>query len=1029
MRLLLFLLFLSTAAQAQRIRYFTHFTEKEGLSHNYVRCILRDRQGYLWVGTVNGLNRYDGYTFRQYMPDTRQAGRTISNEHIFDLKQDAAGFIWIATSNGLNRYDPRTETFQVWKNTGRNDGSLPNSLVRHIYIDKNSRLWLVCDNRDLCRFDPAAGTFKTYPWKAFLDKMLPKSAGAEYKSIYKLQPRGDSGLWLDTNLGLFSFDLASETFSYHTAQHGGLRAAKPATCPDILYLGSWEKDLLRYDACNSQWSQIKLPISPELTGGRRYVTQAFPVGEKHWVLGREGLFLLDHATEKMTPVRPDAQNHFTAPTGLLENYYLEQNGMLWLGGEQGLWLFDPAAQHFSYSALRPENTNDFYNSFHRFTDSKLDGRRYLLDYYYHALLVFENGKLLKNIRLPGLAAALFEDREGRLWIGSGQHIFQLDRKTLTLRPFAVPPHLPAPAANFLFSDIEQDAAGNYWFASNSAGVLVWRPGTNEWWKPGEKQHFIGRAVSDVFADRERRTVWIATQDYGLFRYDEASGQFTLYRQEEQSPENSLGAYIVNGVCKDGQGYIWAATDPGGLSRFDYNARPGQEFITLNNGDGLPSNQVYSVLTDHSGNVWAGTAKGLAWVNSRTLQLRSFGKKDGMVNDYLDLPLSPAANGEVLAGTIYGVQSFHPDSLLRENAVPEILLTSFKIFDKNYADSLNINFLKKINLRWQQNFFSFEIASTNFSQPQKNEYAYRLRDFDKDWVYLNNRHSASYTNVPPGDYVLEIKSGREGRWYEPGVRLGIHIIPPFWSTWWFRLLAVLAITGVGWGFYRWRIAQIRREEALKTEFNQRIARTEMAALRAQMNPHFVFNCLSSINRFILVNKPDEASAYLTKFSRLIRLILDNSRTETVPLNKELDALQLYVEMEQMRFSDRFEYRPEISPQVQTEHVEVPPLLIQPFVENAIWHGLMHKKAPGLLQVRVFYEGKKLCIEVEDDGIGRQRAMELKSRSATVNKSLGMKVTAERLEVINQIYGTHAVATTEDLTKENGAAAGTRVRITF
>jgi LytS/YehU family sensor histidine kinase len=180
---------------------------------------------------------------------------------------------------------------------------------------------------------------------------------------------------------------------------------------------------------------------------------------------------------------------------------------------------------------------------------------------------------------------------------------------------------------------------------------------------------------------------------------------------------------------------------------------------------------------------------------------------------------------------------------------------------------------------------------------------------------------------------------------------------------------------------------------------------------------------------LVNKPDEASAYLTKFSRLIRLILDNSRTETVPLNKELDALQLYVEMEQMRFSDRFEYRPEISPQVQTEHVEVPPLLIQPFVENAIWHGLMHKKAPGLLQLRVFYEGKNLCIEVEDDGIGRQRAMELKSRSATVNKSLGMKVTAERLEVINQIYGTHAVATTEDLSNENGEVAGTRVRITF
>jgi ligand-binding sensor domain-containing protein len=1029
MRLLFFLLFLSVAAQAQRIRYFTHFTEKDGLSHNYVRCILRDRQGYLWVGTANGLNRYDGYAFRQYMPDVRQPGRTISNEHIHDIKEDNNGFVWIATSNGLNRYDPRTETFQVWKNTGRNDGSLPNSLVRHIYIDNKNYLWLACDNRDLCRFDPVAGTFKTYPWKAFLDKTLPQHAGVEYKSIYKLQPRGDSGLWLHTNFGLFSFDPASETFRYYPLPKGSLPEAKPATCPNTLYLGSWDNDLLRYDACNNQWSQIKLPVTPDLIGGRRYVTLAFAYGEKHWVLGRDGLFLLDHATEKMTAVKPDAHNRFNTPTGLLENYYIEQNGMLWLGGEQGLWLLDPAAQQVHYTALRPENTNDFYNSFHRFTDSKRDGRRYLLDYYYHSLRVFENGKPLKNIPLPGLAAALFEDREGRLWIGSGPHIFQLDRKTLELHPFPVPSYLLDTTARSLFSDIEQDAAGNYWFANNTEGVLVWRPGKNEWWKPGEKEGFIGKAVSDVFADRERRTVWIATQDYGLFRYDESSGKFTLYRQEENAPEHSLGAYIVNAVCKDGQGYIWAATDPGGISRFDYSARPGKEFITLNNENGLPSNLVYSILTDDSGNVWAGTAKGLAWVNTRTLQVRSFGKKDGMVTDFLDLPLSLAANGAVLAGTVYGVQFFHPDSLLKEKVMPEILLTAFKIFDKNYADSLNINYLKKINLSWQQNFFSFEFASTNFSQPQKNEYAYRLQGFDKAWVYLKNRHSASYTNVPPGDYVLEIKSGREGRWYTPGIRLGIHIVPPFWATWWFRTLAVMVIAGAVWRFYRWRIEQIRREEALKTEFNQRIARTEMAALRAQMNPHFVFNCLSSINRFILVNKPDEASAYLTKFSRLIRLILDNSRTETVPLNKELDALQLYVEMEQMRFSDRFEYRLEISPQVQTEHVEVPPLLIQPFVENAIWHGLMHKKAPGLLQMRVFYEGKKLCIEVEDDGIGRQRAMELKSRSATVNKSLGMKVTAERLEVINQIYGTHAVATTEDLTDENGEAAGTRVRISF
>jgi ligand-binding sensor domain-containing protein len=1026
MRLLSFLLLFHLTAQAQPLRYFTHFTENDGLSDNHVKCLLRDQQGYLWVGTTNGLNRYDGYTFRHYLPDTRQAQRTVSNEVINDIKQDGNGFIWLATSNGLNRYDPRTETFKVWKNTGRNDGSLPNSLVFNILIDKNNHIWLACDGRDLTRFDPKTGKFTTYPWKAFLEEKRPDAANADYKTIYFFEPRGDGGLWFMTNFGLFSFDFASQKMDYHPAPKQFPKMQK-SDCPDARYFGTWDNDLLHYDACNRRWSQVRLPIAERLTGGRRQVTDVFPftngAGSKNYfVFSREGLCVLDTTTFTLRSLANGSEN---PPTGLLNDHFIEKNGLLWLGGEQGLWQYDPAAQHVGYTPLKPEGTEGIYNAFSRFVDSKVDGRRYAADFYEGKLLVYENELLLRTITQPGNCGILHEDRAGQLWISFGKNLFQLDRKSLTLKPFEVPPHLLDPAARSYFFSMAEDAGGNCWFGNTSEGVLVWKPKENEWWKPGEREEFIANGVRDVFADVERRTVWIATEDYGLFRFDEKTAKFTLYQQEEGDPEHSLGAYIVNAICKDGQGRIWAATDPGGISRFDYDAPAGQQFVTLNSEDGLPSNQVTALLTDASGNVWAGTTKGLAWVDARSLRVRSFDKSDGMVTDFIDLPLALAANGEVLSGTVYGYQHFHPDSLLRSKQSPGLLLTAFHVFDKDYSDSLNINYLQKITLSWRQNFFSFEFASTEFSQPEKNEFAYRLVNYDADWIFVKNRHSASYTGVPPGDYVLEIKSGREGRWQEPGVMLGIHIEPPFWATWWFRSLVFGLVAAAIWGLYRWRIAQVKREEALKTEFNQRIARTEMAALRAQMNPHFVFNCLSSINRFILVNQPEEASAYLTKFSRLIRLILDNSRTETVPLNKELDALQLYVEMEQMRFNDRFEYHLTVAGDVQTEHLEIPPLLIQPYVENAIWHGLMHTKAPGLLQVRVFYEGKKLCIEVEDDGIGRQRAIELKSRSATVNKSLGMKVTAERLEVINQLYGTNAEVRTVDLVGENGEAVGTRV----
>jgi ligand-binding sensor domain-containing protein len=1024
MRLLLFVLFLNFAAQAQPPHYFTHFTEKDGLSDNKVQCILRDQQGYLWIGTSNGLNRYDGYAFRHYFPDTRQAQRTVSNENIYDLKQDNAGYIWIATANGLNRYDPQTETFQVWRNTGRNDGSLPNSLIWNILIDQQNQLWLACDNRDLCRFNPATNTFKTYPWKHFLEQKQPQTATSDYKAIFYFREKGNAGLWFMTNFGLFSFDTANETFEAHRYPSTALKPAIPGTTGSYLHLGSWDQDLIRYEPEKRSWTRIKLPISPELIGGRRQVTHAFPVGQEDWVLSREGLFLLNRSNLRVRQVKQTPERESDMPNGLLGCYFQEKNGLIWLGGAQGLWLYDPAAQHFNYTQLNPNRDKNFYNTYSRFLDSRVDGRRYVLDFYKHELLIFEAGKQIKALLLPGVAALLFEDQNGTLWVGGGSQIFQLNRQTLQLKPFKIPAAY-APQSQTVFYDMAQDAAGNYWFGNNKSGLLVWRPEQQTWWKPAEQDSFISHSVSDLLADHSRRTIWIATQDYGLFRYDEPSGKFTLYRHEDTNPESSLGAYIVNAICKDGLGNIWAATDPGGISRFSYDAPEDKQFLTLNSENGLPSNQVITLATDATGNVWAGTLKGLAWVDARSLRVRSFGKQDGMVTDFIDLPLCVGSNGEIISGTIYGFQSFHPDSVLQEKTPPGILLNRFNVFDKAYNDSLNINYLKNVYLRWTENFFSFEFSATDFSQPSKNEYAYRLNNFDADWIYLDNRHAGSYTNVPPGNYVLEIKTGREGRWFEPAIRLGIHIAPPYWATWWFRLAALLAALGTVTVIYRWRIGQIRKAEALKTSFSQRIARTEMSALRAQMNPHFVFNCLSSINRFILVNQPDAASAYLTKFSRLIRLILDNSRTETVPLNKELEALQLYIEMEQMRFADRFEYHLEVAPEVQPEHLEIPPLLIQPYVENAIWHGLMHKKSPGLLKIRVFYEDKNLCIEVTDNGVGRQRAMELKSRSATVNKSHGMQVTAERLDVINQLYGANAQVSTEDLLNENGEAAGTRV----
>lgn len=235
----------------------------------------------------------------------------------------------------------------------------------------------------------------------------------------------------------------------------------------------------------------------------------------------------------------------------------------------------------------------------------------------------------------------------------------------------------------------------------------------------------------------------------------------------------------------------------------------------------------------------------------------------------------------------------------------------------------------------------------------------------------------------------------------------------------------------------RVETIQRQNSLLEEqrvfqltqdFEQKIAETEITALRTQMNPHFIFNCLNSIKLYTLENKSEEASDYLTKFSRLIRLVLENSRSEKVTLENELETLSLYAEMEVMRFKNKLQYQLTVAPEIDQLFIEIPPLLLQPFVENAIWHGLMHKEEGGTVRVDVTMPSEKLLhVEVTDDGIGRRRSAQFKSKSATVNKSFGMKVTNERIELINQIYRTHTLVNVLDLEDHTGQSLGTKVII--
>jgi LytS/YehU family sensor histidine kinase len=238
-----------------------------------------------------------------------------------------------------------------------------------------------------------------------------------------------------------------------------------------------------------------------------------------------------------------------------------------------------------------------------------------------------------------------------------------------------------------------------------------------------------------------------------------------------------------------------------------------------------------------------------------------------------------------------------------------------------------------------------------------------------------------------------------------------------------LMSTLAL-GLGYFFYRVRLNQVRKEEKIKREYNKKLAEVEMKALKAQMNPHFIFNSLNSINRYIVKSEPEKASLYLTKFSKLIRLILDNSNHKIISLENELSALHLYIELEALRFNKKFTYTIHVARDLNPIGVGVPPMIIQPFVENAIWHGLLHKEEHGKLDIQFERYGSGLKCIILDDGVGRQTARELKSKGVSKEKSYGMKITNDRLSMLN---GESKISSVEilDLKDVQGKASGTKV----
>lgn len=826
-----------TIAQGSVLR-FERISLREGLSQSSVYAILQDHKGFIWFGTEGGLNKYDGYQFTIFKHDPDDPD-TLSDSLIWTLYEDREGSLWVGTGKGLDRFDRKSSTFSHYRQSPGVTGSLSGSSVWAILEDSFGSLWVGTNDGGLNQLDRSTGEFTHY--RSDPDDAHSLS-GNSVKSLYE-DRRGN--LWIGTNAGLNRYDRASGTF----VQSLPIPQNQPPLSSDLV-LSIYE------DSQGNLWVGTN--------GG--------------------GLYQLDPVKQEWRQYKNKPQDPYSLSSDVVWSILEDHHGRLWVGTDGGgLDHFDRQQERFYHHRHDPNNLESLSRNSVRSLYEDRSGVFWVGTY--GGGLSKSNYNLVKfdlYRQQPGLVNSLSdnyiwsicEDRTGILWLGTFQGgLNKLDRVSGTITVYRHEPDNPESLSSNDVRAILEDSRGNIWLGTGDRGLNRFIPETQTFehfrHDPKDANSLLSDQIRALFEDRSS-VIWVGTYASGLDRYDLATNAFSHYRHEPANP-NSLSSDRVRAIYQDQSGVLWIgssggidlldgrtgnfiahyqhepgdpaslshstvfgfyegldgtmwiATFGGGLNRFD---RATQTFTHYTETDGLPHNQVYSILSDMAGNLWLSTNNGLSKFNPLTDTFRNFGVQDGLQSAEFNLGAAfKGRNGELFFGGIDGLNTFFPEKVRDNPNIPPVVITAFQKFNQTVKKDLELG--ESIELSYRDNFISFEFAALDYTDPKKNQYAYMLEGFDKDWVDAGERRYVSYTNLGGGEYVFRVRgSNNDGVWNETGISVPITIIPPFWQTLWFTLLCLSAGLGGAVGIYGLRVRNFKNQkDRLEVQVIQRTAEIE------------------------------------------------------------------------------------------------------------------------------------------------------------------------------------------------------------
>lgn len=999
-----------SGAQVDDIILFHNFTNEDGLSQSTIRGFAQDEKGFMWIATAEGLHRYDGYSFKVFKHDTRDSN-SITDNNLTAINIDMEGLIWLGTDGGnLDVFNSEDLTFKHISIPGLKSNVKGYSITT-IFHHPNGYSLVGLDGGGMVKIDR-----KTMRSKRFLreETDLPNN----YINCFVERRNGD-GIYVGTQQGLAIFYPEKESFD--VLEELALFANQNIT-------GIFQGITRNYFTTRGQGLQIWDTETNEIVQmpgpkirGVKFQTFIFMDRDGFLWIGTDGGGVMKFSGDEFVTYR----NEPYIPTSLIGDNvdcgYMDREGNLWFGLRNGISRYDKSLKVFNLVRdFQHDNTPTNHNVYCIYEDRQeniwlgtLSGGLSRFNKKTRELKVFPIIKT-KDVETKAVRS-IYQDRKGKLWIGTrDEGLFSFDPETEEFTHYPSDQKIKYNSIRHILEDQE----GNLWLATHW-GLTLFDRNTGTF-SAFRSEYLDNNPIYQIYEDVKRNELILVTFRSGLHIYHKDNNAFTVISHSRDSSSPSVNALMC--IESIGNDSFLIGSYGGGLIFFD---RKALTFNSITTEDGLPNNVIYGLLRNGSDEYWVSTNHGLSRVNLRTMKFKNFN-----LSHYLQgLEFNEGAYCKARDGTFYfggqnGFNFFDPNNLGLNLKPPPVVLTAFRIMDKEVSFDKNILFVNEIEVSYRENLISFEYSALNFTNSSENQYAYMMEGYDNDWIYAGKRRSAYYTKLAPGTYTFRVKaSNNNGIWNEEGTSVKVIIKPPYYLTWWFIALVSTVAVLLVILLFRFRTKNIARR------YEHKLTDMELRALRSQMNPHFIFNSLNSIQYFVLNKEPEDAYNYLAKFSSLMRMILQNSGLKYISLQSEKDWLQTYLELEKMRMDNEFEFSINIEDSINPDQIQIPSMMVQPYVENAIIHGLMHKEGERRLSVDFKKTGNALVCIVEDNGIGRQESIKINLKKSVKHKSHGMKLTKDRLEIISRDKKQKPDLQIKDLYDADGNATGTRVVITI